>query len=717
MGIWVGRYAIVGGAVREHGPWFLERERSQDDGVVRLLILVEPIDERSAPFCEQVADAVAELFIHESASVTGGLLRAIRRAHANLEEWNRRSLREHRVAVGITCAVIRDGEVTIAQAGPGVVYVRDAQGLRRLAPEAGTPAANPLGGVEAVDPAFSSERSTQSLILLVSSVVEQRLGVAAIGAVLEAGPDRALAELFTRTRAIQDMTAVLVAEIDLPDELLRSPSPELHADSPAWADSGVQEPTAVDSGPASSGGSGLGAAVARGWRSAISIRTDRAPYADRNVPGALGRLGVRRAGERPDAMQQRVRVGALVGVAVLALVLLGWCTLPSIVSQDRSAQCNDAMASAATHLQAAAQATDVTRSRTELQTAASELARARAAQPTDGRIAGLQAQIDQAVKGLDAVSDLGEAGLKKVLAFDGVITAPFTPAALAFGDGALWLLDSQRGRVFRIDLAGGTGGSSTPSGSATASSTPRATATASTSASPTAVAGAAAGAGRLEPVEVYRPGATYGGSPAREPRVITWDATGRRLLLLDTGPTLFSIASKQEPTPIAMRGAKDLRSVAAIATYSGNLYALDPASGEIWRYLPGGGGFDSERSGLLGGIEMADARGLLVDGDFYVLGTAGVRRFRPPRELPPLLQGIDRPLASPAGLAADSQRQLYYAGDRGGHRVVVSNREGAYRRQYRHPQFIDVRGVALSADGATAYVLTGEGIFSFAPAP
>jgi hypothetical protein len=49
--------------------------------------------------------------------------------------------------------------------------------------------------------------------------------------------------------------------------------------------------------------------------------------------------------------------------------------------------------------------------------------------------------------------------------------------------------------------------------------------------------------------------------------------------------------------------------------------------------------------------------------------------------------------------------------------VVVSDREGIYRRQYRAPQFFDVRGLALAADGATVYVLTGEGVVSFVPTP
>jgi outer membrane protein assembly factor BamB len=216
---------------------------------------------------------------------------------------------------------------------------------------------------------------------------------------------------------------------------------------------------------------------------------------------------------------------------------------------------------------------------------------------------------------------------------------------------------------------------------------------------------------------VYRAGATYGGTTARDPRSLAWDGQEQRVLLLDAGPNLFSLVSGRPPAPIPLRGAGDIRSIAAIATYDGNLYALDPQGGEIWRYLPGGTGFDSERAAVLGGVQLDDARALTVDGDFFVLQPSGLRHFRPPGEEPAMLQGIDRPPSSAAGLAVDSQRQLLYAGDRGSRRVVVSDREGVYRRQYRAPQFIDVRSVCISADGSTVYVLTGDGIYAFTPTP
>lgn len=675
MSIWVGRYAIVDGAVREHGPAFVDRARQREEEHVRLLVLAEPVDARSAPFCTEVAEAVSELFSRESLSVTGGLLRALRQAHANLAEWNRRSLREHAVAVGITCVAIRDGEVTIAQSGPGAVYTWGPEGLQRHTATEGD-AANPIGGAEAIAPQFHQLRVDGRLILLLTSNVEGQAGLPAIAAALAAGTERALPDLFVRTRNIANMTAALVADLDVTEEALAAAEAEAArlaeptgAPRDRWQED--RSPRTLDSG------TDLLDAARR--FSFPSLRRDRGPYSGAGSgPGALSRVGARRAaagasGGMPEFAQWKPI--AMVIAALAALILAAYCALPSFLAEDRTSQLNDALTSAQAHITAAQQATDGGQGRSELDAARNDIARARGLRANDPRVGEMQTRVDQLAQTLNAVVDLGD-GLKRVVAFDGTVTAPFNMVTAVFGDNALWIVESQRGRVFRIDPAG-----------------------------------------RAEPTEVYRTGATYGGTTARDPRAITWDASGQRLLLVDATPTLFVIAPGKTPSPATMRGAKDLKSIAALATYSGNLYVLDPQGGEVWRYLPGGDGFDSERAALLGGVDLADARAFTVDGDFYILGGSSVRRFRPPRELTPLLQGIDRPIASAAGLAGDAQRQLFYVGDRGGRRVVVSDREGVYRRQYRHPQFADLRGVALSADGSIAYVLTGDGLYTFVPSP
>ncbi|RLT28321.1 MAG: hypothetical protein DWI48_00720, partial [Chloroflexi bacterium] len=283
MSIWVGRYAIVDGAVREHGPAFVDRTRTREDETVRLLVLVEPVDARSTEFAPQVADAVSELFARESLSVTGGLLRALRQAHANLAEWNRRSLREHAVSVGLTCIAIRDGEATIAQVGPGVVYIQGPEGLARIAAAEGD-GAEPVGGAESINPQFQQLLVEHRLMLMLTSNVDQAIGQSAVASALATGAERALADLFTRTRNITDMTAALVADLDVPEEMLAAAAtpdgehgePRQGTPASPWRDVWDAASATVSTRSVDSGRTGdlLGAAR----RAPPSLRRDRGPY-------------------------------------------------------------------------------------------------------------------------------------------------------------------------------------------------------------------------------------------------------------------------------------------------------------------------------------------------------------------------------------------------------------------------------------------------------
>jgi sugar lactone lactonase YvrE len=292
----------------------------------------------------------------------------------------------------------------------------------------------------------------------------------------------------------------------------------------------------------------------------------------------------------------------------------------------------------------------------------------------DPRLGDLVAQMETARVRLDAVITVEV--LTLVASLDGVLTAPAQPEALVAGGGALWLLERDRGRIVRLD----------PEGLAT-------------------------------PALVYQPGEEYGGVTAHPPLALAWEEGRGRLLVLDEGRTLFAVpgSGAGAPTVLPLRGVEEIAAVAGLATYTGNLYLLDPEGGEVWRYLPAGEGFDSERQGLLGGANIAQARALAVDGDLYLLQDDALRRFRRGEELAELLAGIDAFPEAVAGVAEDRLRGVIYVGDRERKRIVVSDRAGSFLRQYRHVDFDDLRGLALQPDGELLYVLTGRGVFAFDP--
>ena len=664
MGIWVGRYAVVGGEVREHGPWLVERRRVSDDEAVRLVVLAEPVDERSAEFCHDVADAVAALFRRESLSITGGLLRALRQAHANLAEWNRRSLREHRVAVGVTAVAIRDGVATVAQVGPGAVYVHETGGeVRRLVPE--PPATEPLGGDEPIEPLFTSITLRDAEVLLLTSTVEPETGIESIATALEAGPERALAELYKRTRGIPELTAALVAEVDAPEEDLPpfeatdlggqgipiefepipEPLPEPIRIAPV--DTGSDEPV---------------------------LRSEPRDLPSVRRPRTVGRASG--ATNLPAWPWRSIAIGVLV---IAALAIAAWVLIPPLLAEDRGERLESAVTTADAHLDAADAAMDPADRRNQVDLALARIAEGRAIEQADPRLTDLDQRAQALLVVLDAVVDVQD--LRNVITFEGTITAPFDPAGLAAGGGRLWLLDAEGGRVISVD--------------------------------PEALS---------DPVEVYRAGSLYGDTTAGTPTSVAWDASAARLLVLDSNRVLFSLP--QDPATgavggsaevVPLRGIEELRSVTDLTVYTGNLYVLDPDGGEVWRYLPAGGGFDSERSGLLGGADLGGALELVVDGDLFVLMPDGIRHFRLGEELDPLLRGVDRPPESPAGLVEDVLRGWFYVADRTGNRLLLSDRDGLFRAQFRHPDFFDLRGLALSDDGGQVYVLTGSGIHAFDP--
>ena len=164
-------------------------------------------------------------------------MRSLRAAHENLREWNRKSLREHQVAAGATCLLLRGRTAYLAQVGPSLAYFyRDGQ-LTTMTPQ-DEGAQTPLGLAEEFRPHITRyDLEPGDVLLVASSRLATIADEAAVAGVLARGPDDALPELFLLTRDLLNFSALLATcfveadeprpeEVAVPDQFAARPAQE-----------------------------------------------------------------------------------------------------------------------------------------------------------------------------------------------------------------------------------------------------------------------------------------------------------------------------------------------------------------------------------------------------------------------------------------------------------------------------------------------------------
>jgi hypothetical protein len=106
-------------------------------------------------------------------------------------------------------------------------------------------------------------------------------------------------------------------------------------------------------------------------------------------------------------------------------------------------------------------------------------------------------------------------------------------------------------------------------------------------------------------------------------------AGAARVLALDAAGSLWDLGGDRV-TRVQRAELPGWQSVTRAAGFGTNLYALDRAAGQIWRYIPAGvGAFTAPGTGWLAeAARMVDTVDLAIDGNVYLLGAdGGVRKF------------------------------------------------------------------------------------------
>ena len=217
--VWVGQFGVADGAASEATPWvgvYPDPDRDSDD-TSDLYLIVEPALPGSEDFVGEMKDAIADIFHESKLTLTGGILRALRSAHENLREWNRRSLKEHRVAAGISCVAIRDDEAFLAQIGPARAAYLHGGRLHELKPTV-PEATEALGLEEEFYPEFQRfEMAPGDRLLIMSPAVGDVASSEELTAILAMKGEQALPALYARARSLENCGAVLVAAAPLTD--------------------------------------------------------------------------------------------------------------------------------------------------------------------------------------------------------------------------------------------------------------------------------------------------------------------------------------------------------------------------------------------------------------------------------------------------------------------------------------------------------------------
>ena len=778
---WVGRFSLVEGQVREEGPWLgaFPRQLPEDDSR-DLYVLAEPALPGSEEFCGQLVEVVGRLFQKESLSLTGALLRSLRAAHENLREWNRKSLREHQVAAGATCLLLRGRTAYLAQVGPSLAYLyRDGQLTTMTPQDEGAQA--PLGLAEEFRPHITRhDLEPGDLLLVASSRLATIVDETAVAGVLAQGPDDALPELFLLTRDLLNFSALLAScfveadepspeEVPVPEQFAARPAQEEPTATGDTADkaAGVDEEPPAPPDSAGGGFARTGVpppAFGRGRTGIVGARTrpnggpfgrppngqhaglpvavmappanfrrhsqvaSRSPqptpvrvaplsvWEETSREGGNGyELLVPRVDSPPPGMERPVvrlrapaatpryrytrttstlprifpvpRLAVLAALAVLVVALVAWFAVPRSVEQNQEQRFTSLLADARANLRAAPGVADPAQRRALLSETQARLDEAAAIYPDDGQVQALRIEAQAAVADLDAIVDLGE--MRLVANLDLQVAGEMSLQQVVVGGGAAFLLDGAGGRVVELPLSPEAnppsteeeGGGTTPAGARV----------------------------------VLQQGELAGAVEASRPLYILWwqaDGEGGRLLVLDDQRHLFSLVPGGDAAPLVLRGAQEWGSLDGAATFGGNLYILDVASDQVWRYPPTDSGFDSERGALLGEVDLSGAAALAVDSDLYLLTEkGGIRRFAHGVEEPFALAGIDRGLLSPASLAANGQSRLLVV-DRGNKRLVSLSAGGEFQAQFVSRTFTDLRSAAVDAGAGLLYVLVGDSLYA-----
>ncbi len=205
----VGQFAIVDHEPVDRGPNAgVFHGKGPADDRAELFVVAEGTTPAGEAFAGHVVSAIGHTFTGLDMSLTGSLRRLFADAERALADWNRKSIAQHRVSLGLTCFGRRGDQAVIAQAGPSAAFHLHNGQVTAYFPEREN--ATPIGAGP-VEPRLTRiPFAPGDRLLALSTAALGELDDDLVAGILALPEDQVLPDLYRRVNHLRHLTVVLV---------------------------------------------------------------------------------------------------------------------------------------------------------------------------------------------------------------------------------------------------------------------------------------------------------------------------------------------------------------------------------------------------------------------------------------------------------------------------------------------------------------------------
>jgi serine/threonine protein phosphatase PrpC len=681
----VGQVALMGGGQYQQSSGILVDERGARFGRGRsrgnLYLVLEvsgPVAGRDA-IAKQLAQTMRDAYYGWRGSVTAGLQEAVREANNLIFEENRISLPGEQRTAGVSCVVLRDDDMFVAQAGPTAVYLMQGEEVMRIPdvspwldhipPEEMEAVA--LGERRDINVALFHTTVTQGdIILLVNDGLARLVPDDNWPDILRQRPVESVLEEVLAAGRGSDLSALVVR---LEDEVAeRAPSrvapPPAHQEvrpvsaEPLWdrlttqaADLDVRERLATTGQAVGGAVSGVGAGFVGLLRRMVpelgrSQHVEQRPPAPGPAPKKRPKLKRDRR-SHSDTVQK-----ILIVIAIVIPLVVGGVVAVTLMQRGQSqrAELEALWQQAIAQWEQAQAADDLATIRTHLANAEQILQELLARRPEHAEALDLKGRVQARLDVINQVRRVNWIGPLNTYAADAELSRVVVQGTHIF------VMDRRNGRVYHHQLDEELQRALRP---------------------------------ETEDTVLLSKGDQIGGVLVGDLVDMVWMPTGpdrqkASLVILESGGNLLDYdPATDELVPLRVAATDSWRFADLVGSHTGRFYVLDPSANQIWRYDPTADGYFTppdewlqEPVDLVGVVDMA-----IGDSIFLLYADGSIRKLTQGKPDVFDTSDWDAPPRNPSALFTrpPDDTQWLYVADRGSSRIVQSGKEGRFKQQFR----------------------------------